>query len=343
MNIPIAATAMITPVGLRSAQVCASVRCGVTRFAQLPWKDKKYKPIVMAGIPDGCLPPLNTITEVIPRKNSVLRMLRIFGALRNELALIHPEQKIPLVIGLAASARVTEENQDVFLKHMAAMAGIDMDPRYSSLIAKGRASGILAVMEAMRLLESGRARAVLAGGCDTYKDIELLGALDSEARLKSKANRDGFIPGEGAGLLLLSDDSKSSLHITAAAAGFEPGHIYSPEPYLGQGLFETFKTLFEKARWDKKVETVYSSMNGESYWVKESGVAGIRLANHFSQDHRCEHPADCYGDLGAAAGPVMAGLAASGLHNGHIKGPALVYASSDHGERAALIIEKIKA
>ena len=94
MNIPIAATAMITPVGLRSAQVCASVRCGVARFAQLPWKDKQYKPIVMSGIPDGCLPPLPIITNDGPRKNSIIRLLRLFGALRNELALIHPEQKL---------------------------------------------------------------------------------------------------------------------------------------------------------------------------------------------------------------------------------------------------------
>jgi 3-oxoacyl-[acyl-carrier-protein] synthase-1 len=84
-------------------------------------------------------------------------------------------------------------------------------------------------------------------------------------------------------------------------------------------------------------------MNGESFWVKEWGVVSIRLADHFSQNLRFEHPADCYGDLGAAAGPVMAGIAAAGLNNGHIEGPALVYASSDHGGRAALIIEKIKA
>jgi 3-oxoacyl-[acyl-carrier-protein] synthase-1 len=297
----------------------------------------------MASVPDGCLQPLDALAEDIPRKNSVMRILGLFGSLREELAPIRFAQQIPLIIGLDASTHLTGKNDAAFLRHMAAMAGIDMDNRHSKLIANGRASGLLAVIEAIKLIESGRTRAVLTGGCDTYKDIELLSALDHEARLKSEANRDGFIPGEGVGLLLLTEGPAKNVHITATASGFEPGHIYSSEPYLGQGLFQTLKALFQNRRFAKKIETVYSSMNGESYWVKEWGVASIRLTDHFSQNYRFEHPADCYGDLGAAAGPVMAGIAVDRLNNSLIKGPALVYASSDHGERAALIIEKIKA
>jgi 3-oxoacyl-[acyl-carrier-protein] synthase-1 len=50
------------------------------------------------------------------------------------------------------------------------------------------------------------------------------------------------------------------------------------------------------------------------------------------------HPADCCGDTGAAAGPLMTGLAALGLAGGYRRGPCLVYGSSDRGGRAALAV-----
>ena len=50
------------------------------------------------------------------------------------------------------------------------------------------------------------------------------------------------------------------------------------------------------------------------------------------------HPADCHGDTGAAAGPLMAGLAALGIRDGYRRPPRLVYGSSDRGERAALVV-----
>ncbi|MBI9092146.1 MAG: hypothetical protein JEZ12_23280 [Desulfobacterium sp.] len=341
-------TAIITPVGLHTAQTCASVRSGIMRFAQLPWKDKKYDPFVMATLPDGCLPLIDTEEkECIPFGDRGLRMLRLVGALQEELAPIVPEQEIPLVVGLAQNDKLSIEVTEGYLRQMAAVSKINIDQSLSRLIAKGRASGILAIIEAMKILESGSARAVLAGGCDTYKDPELLGALDVETRLKSETNRDGFIPGEGAGLLLLTNhppqksQGATGYRITATATGFEPGHIHSKAPYRGKGLSQTFKSLFKD--FTQKIGTVYSTMNGESYWGKEWGVASIRYKDHFAEDHGFEHPADCYGDLGGAAGPVMTALAMGGLANNYNKAPVLIYASSDDGERAAIIIDNVQS
>ena len=50
------------------------------------------------------------------------------------------------------------------------------------------------------------------------------------------------------------------------------------------------------------------------------------------------HPADCYGDTGAACGALMVSLAALGIKEGYRSSPALVYASSDQGARAALAV-----
>jgi 3-oxoacyl-[acyl-carrier-protein] synthase-1 len=89
----------------------------------------------------------------------------------------------------------------------------------------------------------------------------------------------------------------------------------------------------------EKIRTIYSGMNGESHWVKEWGVSQIRFAEKFEKGFRFEHPADCYGDIGAASGPVMIGLGLTGIRKKYISGPVLVYTSSDRGDRAAAIFE----
>jgi 3-oxoacyl-[acyl-carrier-protein] synthase-1 len=75
-------------------------------------------------------------------------------------------------------------------------------------------------------------------------------------------------------------------------------------------------------------------MNGESHWAKEWGVGFLRSRASFDESHSMKHPADCFGDTGAAAGALLAGLAALDASSG----PALVYASSDLGPRASISI-----
>jgi len=83
---------------------------------------------------------------------------------------------------------------------------------------------------------------------------------------------------------------------------------------------------------------VFSSMNGENHFAKEWGVSYLRSHERFEEEYRIEHPADCFGDTGAACGPIMIGLALAGFHNEYLNAPALVYASSDHASRAACIV-----
>jgi 3-oxoacyl-[acyl-carrier-protein] synthase-1 len=53
------------------------------------------------------------------------------------------------------------------------------------------------------------------------------------------------------------------------------------------------------------------------------------------------HPADCFGDAGAAVGPAMIGLAVHGIRARYRNSPSLVYASSDNGERAAILVQAV--
>lgn len=340
--------ATITSIGLNTVQTTTSARAAIVRTGWLTWKDKSFAPIVMASVPDGCMLPveIGDDEKYIPFGQRGLRILRLMYALQKEYEENFSDQPaVPLIMGLPQHDGLDAQSEEILLQHMAAFPGINRAPQYSKLICKGRASGLLAIIEGVKLLESKTVQSVLVGGCDSYKDLKVLGALNYKKRLKSEKNRDGFIPGEGAGLLLLttvlpSGSSSNQCHITSWASDFEPGHMYSKEPYLGEGLSQTFASLFKKNKSTKKIKTVYSAMNGESYWIKEWGVTSLRHEEHFIDGCEFNHPAECYGDLGAASGPVMTTLAVSGMELKYNKSPALVYASSDCGERAAVIIDK---
>jgi 3-oxoacyl-[acyl-carrier-protein] synthase-1 len=122
------------------------------------------------------------------------------------------------------------------------------------------------------------------------------------------------------------------------ASGFETGHLYSEEPYRGEGLARTFQQLVEQDIVDAPIGDVYSSMTGESHWAKEWGVAYMRTKAAFRDDVAVHHPADSFGETGAASGPLMVGLAALGIRGHYRRSPVLAYGSSDRGARAAVIV-----
>ncbi len=347
-DIVITHMAMATSVGLNAVQTCTSVRAGIVRFAELTWREKTFGPIVMAAIPDNCLPDLSDDYQDGPSLTfQEKRMLQLAGLVQDELAKGDIEPGIPLIIGLPEKTGLQPIDPGTVLKGIIRQTGLTIDTAKSRAIAKGRAAGLLAIHEACELLHTGKADKVLVGGCDSYKAIYVLEYLNALGRLNSEINLDGFIPGEGVCFLLLMTEraaKRSSLpilgRIRATAVGFEEGHLNTETPYKGEGLFKTLETLFHGDLPGMPIKTVYSSMNGESYWAKEWGVCSIRFKEQMAEDMAFEHPADCYGDPGAASGPVMTGLALTGMEAGYRKGPVLVYASSDRGDRGAVIVDK---
>jgi 3-oxoacyl-[acyl-carrier-protein] synthase I len=126
--------------------------------------------------------------------------------------------------------------------------------------------------------------------------------------------------------------------ISRAVSGHEPGHLYSDAPYRGDGLAATLSQLVALGSSFFPVAEVYSSMNGESHWAKEWGVAYTRNRATIQPGYRMHHPAECFGDTGAASGPLMIALAALGIRGGYRQPPILICGSSDWGGRAAVVV-----
>jgi 3-oxoacyl-[acyl-carrier-protein] synthase-1 len=186
---------------------------------------------------------------------------------------------------------------------------------------------------------------VLAGGVDSFRDLFILGTLDAEQRVKSEDNLDGFVPGEGAAFLLLAsaaavirNNLQPLAHVSDVAMGFEKGHLYSSEPYRGDGLSTTLTQAFASGASSAPIAEVFSSMNGESHWAKEWGVSFLRNRNWFGPELRLHHPAEFVGDVGAAFGAVAVALAAHGMRGYYRRSPTMVIGSSDRGQRAAVVV-----
>lgn len=349
-RVVIVGVGMLTPVGLSAPETAAAVRARLARFSVSALRDHRFEPFTLGEVPDDALPPL---AEPLQRETGLTaraqRMLRLATRPLRECAValgafgIKPG--LCLALPESSAAPLAPINGATFISQLAIQVHEVFDPRGSDASHAGRAGGLIAIGQAALTVQRGIAQFMLAGGVDTYRDPCLLAALDYEKRIKSDVNWDGFIPGEGAGFLALASEAAATAyglpvlaHVAPITTGFESGHLYSTDPYRGDGLASTFAQLVARGIVDAPIQDVYSSMTGESHWAKEWGVAFIRNRAIFREEPAMYHPADSYGDTGAASGALLVGLATIGIQGRYHASPALAYGSSDHGARAAIVV-----
>jgi len=348
----IAAIGMVTPVGLTAPASAAAIRAGIARLGESHVYGKKGGPLVMGLVRDDYLPPLaGSIRNQVGFLSRQGRLLRLAApALQEVCRKLALPQLPPLLLALPASWPASAQSVGpALLGQLAVQCGLTLDLRRSRVIQKGRAGGLLALRQALDLLTTQREPYVLVGGVDTYLECSLLKELDKEDRLAERGVSDGFIPGEAAAFLLLRLASQGRVspiapiaRISSLGIGVEPGHLYSPQPYLGDGLADALREVFGSLPPDApKVCCVYAGLNGERFWAKEWGVAYLRNRVRFEEQLELEHPVECIGDVGAALGPLMLGLAAMGVQRGYRSSPCLVWCSSDKEERAAALVQHV--
>jgi 3-oxoacyl-[acyl-carrier-protein] synthase-1 len=339
---------MMTAVGLSAAETAAAVRAGTARFTETPLRDKRFAPFTVAEVLDDGLPPLSPeLAAGAALTNRERRMLRLATSPLRECvaALGARSARVGLCLALPEVETGLPLARATFVERLAVQARGTFDPRASDGSHVGRSGGFIAVGQAVLTIQESRSDFVIAGGVDSYRDPYVLGTLDQEERVKSETNWDGFIPGEGAGFLLLAGARAAAAagltplaSVSSVAGGFEEGHLYSEQPYRGAGLAETIQRLVASDGFAAPFGEVYSSMNGESHWAKEWGVSFLRTRFAFHEGHGMHHPADSFGDTGAASGPLMVGLAALGIKGRYRRSPVLAYGASDRGGRAAIMV-----
>lgn len=287
----------------------------------------------MALVPPLHLDPLRQDLASRPLSDRARRMLQLGGMALGQLEQAL-DRRVPLYLALPdANPNCRPYAERGLVDQLAQQAQIELDFGASKSFAHGRAGGLYALAAALSELRAGR-EAVLVGGIDTPLDLTGLAKLDAERRLLGPDVKDGFVPGEAAAFLLLERGSARATRgltkVVAVGTAEDAGHRYSEAPALGEGLAHALDVAVAQLSAAPPIKTCFAGLNGESFGAKAWGVAHIRHHERFDPTLYFEHPADSFGDVGAAMGPLLMTLADEALRAGHRPGPMLVWAASDY-------------
>ncbi len=348
----VAANSMLTPIGRGAKRVFCSVEAGINRYRESDVLGSDGEPIPMALVPRDAISDAIDYSllsgELSARQK---RLLRIATVALEDIKPSLPPTPIPLF--LAGPERYTDDlaiNHNL-IKNLGLQSDASIDLSLSRAVNIGRAGVIDMIDMAARYFDATDAHYVLVGGVDSYYHTPTLDYLDDQHRLLLASNKDGFVPGEGAGFLLLispnaPDEIKQQATATLSSPSLqqEQAHLLNTSSNSAS-LAEALTDVFEKQTdgIDAPIDTIYSSANGETYYTKELSVAMLRYHDCFTENKTIIHPAEYFGDIGAAFGAVMVGLAVEKIQQEKIQAnqkenPILLYCASDSGTRAGLCV-----
>ncbi len=332
--VAILASGMVTGVGLNAPSSCAAIRCAIDNFSETRFMDKGGEWII------GSQVPLEQPWRGLPK---LVRM--VVPAIRECLAHIGSvkTEQIPLFLCVAEKERPGRlEGLDTqLLRDVQSELGLRFHPN-SSVFARGRIGGGIALGTARRLIYQENAPLCIIAGVDSYLVAGTLAAYEEKSRLLTSQNSNGFIPGEaGAAILVGPPGSKSGeLHCLGMGMGQERATMESGEPLRADGLLQAFRTAFADAGCGfEAVDYRLTDANGEQYWFKEAALAMTRAMRVRKAEFQLWHVADCIGETGAAAIPATLGYALAASRKQYAPGPgALCHFGNDLGERVALVM-----
>lgn len=335
-----------TPVGRYVLAAAAAVRCGISAYAEHPFMiDKHGEPMVVtrADWLDETLPLADRIVTL-----AVDAAQEALHPLAAQLPALRRQMRVHLALS-AENLPDPAQRQNV-LDHFAAGAGFTAaDPAIES-VAEGHAGGLLALENAIRQLRRGEAQLCLVGGADSWLDPERLEAIDFAGRLHSVNYSWGFTPGEGAGFCLVTTGAMARrlglpplAEVLAVATAQETKLMGTKTVCLGEGLTAAFRGVLKPTQaLSQRVAHCYCDFNGETYRAEEYGFTICRTREGFEDPGSFTAPAECWGDVSAASGPLALTLPLAAWSRGYAKGPVtLAWSSSARAPlRAAVLLKQ---
>lgn len=332
-----------TPVGLTAVASAASVRAAISAIGEHPYcVDKAGEKMCVAR--DAKLPP-----ELggVKRFNELSK----FAAKEALLPLIQSDIRIslPIFLGLPEPRPGLPANLAQELKHY-----LDSELSTANLqvmtttLPYGHSAGLMAMEEGCRRIKEDQVEFCLIGGVDSYMEAETLEWLDDERQLMSGENRSGFPPGESSGFCLLASKEAAYRNrftvladVIDIATTMEKNRIKTDTICIGDGLSSAFSAITSKIKLpEEKINAIYCDINGERYRTEEFVFTALRQQAAFVDIHDTTHPADCWGDVGAASGPLFTCLAVSSSQRGYARGPrSFMWTSSEGGQRSAALLQ----
>jgi 3-oxoacyl-[acyl-carrier-protein] synthase I len=329
-----------TSVGLTAEASAAAVRGSISGLVVHPvFVDHANEPVSFA------LDPAMDVD--LPIEERILRMSESVA----EEALSQAASTLPVPVDCCLVA-LPEPRRGIAADlelYVASALAESLGLRHESVraLSRGHAGGLMALQAATQMVSRGEAQVALVIGVDSYHDAATIESLDVRRRLMSELNRGGFPPGEAAGacLLVRGDAAERQglrvlAQMRAAATAHDPHPLDSTEPCLGEGLTAALTSVIGCLDLPQELITAsYCDLNGERYRNEEFVYTLLRIQEAFVNAHDYVSPADCWGDVGAASGPLFAVLAVASSLRGYAKGSRpVLWAGSDSGDRSALVL-----
>ncbi len=327
---------MMTGVGLTAPASCAAIRCAIDNFTETRFMARGGEWIIGSAVP---------LDQPWRGQAKLVKMLA--GPIRECLDLVPetPASEIPLLLCVAERDRPGRldglDNALAFELQQELGTGFGAG---SEMIAEGRIGGALALRRARELLyrPAEAPRYTIVAGTDTFLVGPTLTAYDERDRLLTERNSNGFIPGEAGAAVLLSRPERGTavLHILGLGFAREEATIESDRPLRADGLSQAIgAALADAGTTIAGMDFRITDISGEQYAFKEASLALSRLLHVRRRCMDLWHPADCIGEVGAAALPCMLAVALFAVRKRYAPGSAvLAHLGNDNGKRGALVL-----
>lgn len=351
-TIVITAIGAVTPVGSNAEQTCAAIQAGMSRFTEHAYfrctpEDPEWDedlPLFASDVPlidpfvDG---PERLLQLALPA------LTELMG--KTKLKRVDLEQSGLMLALPQADKAINPMNLATdFIPELCKRTGLTTFKLWKSTQA-GHTGVFSLLKSAIQKLQANDVDYCILGGVESYLLENRLDILDTEWRIRSERTVDGFIPGEAAVMLMLETAEHARergmpilAHLDGLGEGIETETILSDKHSTGAGLTQAIESAFELSSASQDTSSVYCSLNGESYYAFDWGVALGRLQDSLKSMKKLIHPADCIGDTGAATGALLLACAASDLNSDNAVGTSsLLWTASDNGHRMALTLNKV--
>jgi 3-oxoacyl-[acyl-carrier-protein] synthase-1 len=325
-------TGLITSVGSTALTSCAAFRAKISNPSETRFIDSTGRWIMAHQVELGA--PWRGLTKL-----ARMAAIAIEEALRDVPR--RQWREVPLVLCLAEKDR--PGRMDGLDEKLVPMIESELGAHFSehsAIVTQGRVSTAVATLGARRLIAEDKTQRVLIAATDSLLSWPTLNSYEREDRLLTARNSNGFMPGEAAGALLLGHPDAGEAHLRILGLGFgrERATASSEEPLRADGLAEAIKTSVREAALPLQAfDCRVSDAAGELYYFKEASLGLARVLRTLKPDFPLIHPAECTGQTGAAAGPIVIASTWHAALKGYGAGPgSLLVFSDDDGQRAAI-------
>lgn len=337
--VAVSGVGLVTSLGLDAASTCAALRASVTNPSLTRFRGRDGQRINAHQVELDA--PWVGVSKLV--QMALLAADECLGDSAD--ASREAGQALPVLLCTAEQQRPgrLEDLDDALFDGLRSGLGVQVDAQRSAIFALGRVAALAALAQARRLVVAqgcARVLIVAADGLLSWPALKHYVDLD---RVLREDNSNGFMPGEGAGALLITAPREGdALHCTGIGAGMEPAPVLSGTPLRGDGLCAAIAQAMREARLlADDVDFIVADLSGEQYFFKEAALARSRALRGHVRTLALWHPAEGIGEAGALAGIAAIAAAWSAMRKGYACGPrVLVHGSGDAAHRFAAVLRR---